>query len=46
MQELHRYADSEFRYADKSDDAEVEKMVRNYEVQKRAEKEIQAKGLV
>lgn len=30
MQEINRYADSEFRYADKSDEAAIEAMVRDY----------------
>ena len=29
MQEINRYADSEFRYADKSDEAAIEAMVRD-----------------
>ncbi|MEY8829289.1 ATP-binding protein [Sedimentitalea sp. XS_ASV28] len=30
LQEINRYADSEFRYADKSDEAAIEAMVRDY----------------
>jgi len=30
IQEINRYADSEFRYADKSDEAAIEAMVREY----------------
>jgi hypothetical protein len=30
MQEINRYADSEFRYADKSDEVAIEGMVREY----------------
>ncbi|RKF16779.1 ATP-binding protein [Roseovarius spongiae] len=30
IQEINRYADSEFRYADKSDEAAIEEMVREY----------------
>ncbi|MGB0906364.1 MAG: ATP-binding protein [Maricaulaceae bacterium] len=30
MQEINRYADSEFRYADKSDEAAIEDMVRDF----------------
>ena len=30
IQEINRYADSEFRYADKSDEAAIERMVREY----------------
>jgi hypothetical protein len=29
IQEINRYADSEFRYADKSDEAAIEGMVRD-----------------
>jgi len=31
IQEINRYADSEFRYADKSDEVAIENMVRDYE---------------
>ncbi|MFN7224270.1 MAG: ATP-binding protein [Paracoccaceae bacterium] len=31
IQEINRYADSEFRYADKSDEAAIEGMVRDYQ---------------
>jgi hypothetical protein len=30
LQEINRYADSEFRYADKSDEVAIEAMVRDY----------------
>jgi len=30
MQEINRYADSEFRYADKSDEAAIEAMIRDF----------------
>ena len=30
IQEINRYADSEFRYADKSDEAAIEAMIRDY----------------
>ena len=48
MQEINRYADSEFRYSDKSDDAAVSKMVREAKLRERAVKEVEAlkaKGL-
>jgi hypothetical protein len=48
MQEINRYADSEFRYSDKSDDAAVEKLVRDARLRERAVKEVEAlkaKGL-
>jgi ATPase family associated with various cellular activities (AAA) len=48
MQEINRYADSEFRYSDKSDDAAVAKMVREAKLRERAAKEVaelQKKGL-
>ncbi|NTS32029.1 ATP-binding protein [Phyllobacterium sp. BT25] len=47
LQETNRYADSEFRYADKSDDAAVEKMVRDARLRERAVREVEtlkAKG--
>ena len=31
IQEINRYADSEFRYADKSDEAAIAGMVREYQ---------------
>jgi hypothetical protein len=40
MQEINRYADSEFRYTDKSDAAAVETMIRNERLRERAAKEI------
>ena len=38
MQEINRYADSEFRYADKSDEVAIENMVRDYGRQEEAKK--------
>ena len=40
MQEINRYADSEFRYTDKSDAAAVENYVRDQRVRERAAAEI------
>jgi hypothetical protein len=48
MQEINRYADSEFRYSDKSDDAAVSKMLRDARLRERAGREMEelkAKGL-
>ncbi|AMS41293.1 MULTISPECIES: AAA family ATPase [Aminobacter] len=48
MQEINRYADSEFRYSDKSDDAAVSKLLRDARLRERAAKEMEelkAKGL-
>jgi hypothetical protein len=48
MQEVNRYADSEFRYSDKSDDAAVSKLLRDARLRERATKEmaeLQKKGL-
>jgi len=48
MQEINRYADSEFRYSDRSDDSAVEKIVRDARLRERALAEIEAlkqKGL-
>jgi hypothetical protein len=42
MQEINRYADSEFRYTDKSDSAAVENVIRNERVRERAIREIEA----
>jgi len=36
LQEINRYADSEFRYASKSDDAEVNKMTREIKLRQKA----------
>ncbi|MET3661052.1 AAA family ATPase [Aquamicrobium ahrensii] len=41
MQEINRYADSEFRYADKSDDAAVEKLLRDVRLRERAAREME-----
>ena len=38
LQEINRYADSEFRYADKSDEVAIENMVRDYGRQEEAKK--------
>ena len=40
MQEINRYADSEFRYTDKSDASAVEEIIRRQRVTERAAKEI------
>ncbi|MGB3502608.1 MAG: ATP-binding protein [Mesorhizobium sp.] len=48
MQEVNRYADSEFRYSDRADDAAVTRMIRDARIRERAIKEIdglKAKGL-
>ena len=48
MQEINRYADSEFRYSDKSDDAAVEKLLRDARLRERAAREMEemkTKGL-
>ncbi|MEO0328444.1 MAG: AAA family ATPase [Pseudomonadota bacterium] len=42
MQEINRYADSEFRYTDKSDDAAVEELIRRERQREKAAKEITA----
>jgi hypothetical protein len=47
MQEINRYADSEFRYSDRSDDAAVSKMLRDARLRERAAREMEelkAKG--
>jgi hypothetical protein len=47
MQEINRYADSEFRYSDRADDAAVEKMIRDARLRERAAREMEerkAKG--
>ena len=38
MQEINRYADSEFRYADKSDEIAIDNMVRDFGRQEAAKK--------
>ncbi len=43
VQEINRYADSEFRYADKSDEVAVEAMVREMERQDEARRRYAAK---
>ncbi len=40
VQEVHRYADSEFRYTDKSDDAAVGNLIRDQRIRERAASEI------
>lgn len=45
LQELHRYADSEFRYAAKSDEAAIDNYVREHRVRKKAEAKILDSGL-
>ncbi len=42
MQEVNRYADSEFRYSDKSDDSAVQKMIRDARLRERAMAEVEA----
>ena len=45
MQEINRYADSEFRYADKSDEVAIENMVRDFGRQEEAKKRyLESKG--
>ena len=47
MQEINRYADSEFRYSDRSDDAAVSTMIRDARLRERALRQIEqmkAKG--
>ena len=38
IQEINRYADSEFRYADKSDEVAIANMVRDFERQEEAKR--------
>lgn len=42
IQETNRYADSEFRYANKSDDVAINSMVRNYHLEQKARKVIES----
>lgn len=45
LQEINRYADSEFRYADKSDEVAIENMVREYGRQEEAKRRyLESKG--
>ena len=45
LQEINRYADSEFRYADKSDEVAIENMVRDFGRQEEAKKRyLESKG--
>ena len=41
MQEVNRYADSEFRYSDRADDAAVEKLLKDARLRERAAREIE-----
>ncbi len=41
MQEINRYADSEFRYSDRSDDAAVQRMLRDARLRERAAREME-----
>jgi hypothetical protein len=41
LQEINRYADSEFRYADKSDEAAVDEIIRRERQRERAIGEIE-----
>lgn len=41
MQEINRYADSEFRYSDRADDSAVEKLLRDARLRERAVKEME-----
>ncbi len=41
MQEINRYADSEFRYSDRSDDVDVNRMIRDVRLKERAVREIE-----
>lgn len=42
MQEVNRYADSEFRYSDRADDAAVDRMIRDARLRERALGQIEA----
>ena len=45
LQEINRYADSEFRYADKSDEVAIDQMVRDFARQEEAKKRyLEGKG--
>ena len=41
LQEINRYADSEFRYTDKSDDAAVQEIIRRERQREKAVREIE-----
>ncbi|MFZ1773890.1 MAG: AAA family ATPase, partial [Rhizobiaceae bacterium] len=41
MQEINRYADSEFRYSDRADDSAVERIIRDARLRERAIGEIE-----
>ena len=45
IQEVNRYADSEFRYADKSDEIEIQRIMRDFRRNEEAKKRIVAEGL-
>jgi len=46
IQEINRYADSEFRYADKSDEVAVANMVREYGLTEEAKRRyLESKGV-
>jgi hypothetical protein len=44
VQEINRYADSEFRYADKSDEVAIEAMVREFGRQEEAKRRWLSEG--
>jgi len=45
IQEINRYADSEFRYADKSDEVAIDNMVRDFERSEEAKRRyLESKG--
>ena len=41
MQEINRYADSEFRYSDRSDDTDLNRLIRDQKLRERAVREIE-----
>jgi hypothetical protein len=41
MQEINRYADSEFRYSDRADDSAVQKLLRDARLRERAAREME-----
>jgi SpoVK/Ycf46/Vps4 family AAA+-type ATPase len=42
MQEINRYADSEFRYSDRADDSAVDRILRDQRLRERAQREMEA----
>jgi hypothetical protein len=44
IQEINRYADSEFRYTNSADDIEIDKMVKNIELQQKVTKRLGNQG--